>query len=97
MGAQDSRETWVELPFWRLMTYYVLCGFAGSIIGSIVATISLCLFYPPLQEVISKAIFTFLTGMYWWVAPSTMGILFLIIYIRYKTNRKLEVKTKYER
>jgi len=33
MGAQDERETWVELPFWRLIKYYVCCFTVGFLVG----------------------------------------------------------------
>lgn len=32
MGAQD-RGTWIELPFWRQLKYYLICMLIGIIIG----------------------------------------------------------------
>jgi len=93
MGAQD-RGTWIELPFWRQMKYYLLCVLVGIIIGVILFAVGI---YTPIYQTIETRILDFLM-VNWWVAPSTIGILSVIGYVNYKANHKkkkvLEVKTK---
>jgi hypothetical protein len=91
MGAQD-RGTWIELPFWRQMKYYLLCVLIGIIIGIIILAIGV---YTPAYQIAGARALNFLI-VNWWVTPSTILILSTIVYARYKMNHKkktvLEVK-----
>ncbi len=77
MGAQDERETWVELPFWRLIKYYALCLATGFIFG---ASFILAGLHLPVIAFYMH---------HWWTIPSTLGVIAVIAYLaRPKKNKK---------
>ena len=79
MGAQDERETWVELPFWRLIKYYACCITIGFFLG---------IFF------VLSGLHLLVAAFYihhWWTIPSTLGVIAVIAYLARPKKKKRTV------
>jgi hypothetical protein len=96
VGAQgDDKQSWVELPFWRLVKYYVCAFIVGGISFSIGTISILCIYFPPLIPFLSSVI-TMALIAYWYLAVFFLSMLLLALYVNFKPKKKkvLEVNTK---
>jgi ABC-type amino acid transport system permease subunit len=81
MGAQDERQTWVELPFWRQIKYYILAWIAGIFTGFIFFAIGI---YTDWYIQLALTIFV----VHFWIGPSLIGIICIVAYVNHRKPKK---------